>query len=193
MINKFALALVMVSVMPSSPAVAVSKEQLYEANARYRYYRHHHRARHKPHLYQPVRPSPPAPEVARSNLEPLNRQGEVPYTGVDISAMLTPVSWLVPFTPDPGTAKLAAVPLTIKYVPEPDKKLFYLFAIVMLGLLGTGMTHELNKARTCHKSLRNSEGDANKRGRYGLLVYDKSISWVPSWVRRRWDALRSLT
>lgn len=187
MIRLLLISLVMVCVMPSSPAAAKkSLGDYYDTQARYRsHHRHRTRARHKPHFYEPVRALPATKEVARPSLEPFDQQEPIRWTSIDISDLLKPMEMKVLFPPDTGKFKLPADPPALdSLLPGSieQRTTLYLFALAILGILGTGMASELNKARTCHK-----------RGRYGLQVYSKAPNWVLAWVKGRREALRSLT
>lgn len=183
----------MVSVMPSSSVASkrLTLEQYYDAHARYRSTRHHHgyryRTRHVRTTPIPERSSnvTPTPEVAATGVEPLGRQDPVRWTWIDVSDILKPTEFIT-FPQDPGTFKLPAdPPNTDSLLPKTQtnpKTLFYFFALIMLSILGTGMSSELRKARTCHKSYAQGIGSGRKRP-----------TWMPKWVWRRREALSKLT
>lgn len=93
----------------------------------------------------------------------------------------------VDFPTDPGKFKLPADPPGIDFELLPsktntEKTMLYLFAMALLGILGTGMTVELRKPRTCHKAGADALGRESKRP-----------TWMPLSVWRQREGWRSLT
>lgn len=187
-------------VMPSSSVAQVQKhtlEQPLDANARLSVHKKHmyysrrkfYKRSYRRHLsitpHTTDSHSVSTPEVAPKGVELLSQQDPVRWGDVDIPRLHKPMdTWLV-FPTDPGKFKLPADPPdTDSLLPKErtDKPLFYFFAIVLMGVLGTGMASELKKVRTCHKP-----------AQHGLATGRKRPSWMPSSVWRRRQALRSLT
>lgn len=173
----------MVSVMPSSAdARRHSLEQHYDANARYRSTRHHHGHRiHSRHIRLPVDTklrslSVPAPEVANTSLEPLSRQDEVRWTGVDVSELLKPMDWYVSFTPDPGS-KLTEPPVLILKESVDRRYTFYLFALFIMAVLGAGSARELSLLRTCHKQRIEPKGYSDEEKANLILYSDQYLGF----------------
>lgn len=173
--------------MPSSAENSFTSGDYLNANARYRrHHVHHSRLRHRNHtpIHEYSRTRSPAPEVASTSVATFDWKEPIRWTDVDVSTVLKPNDF-VNFPPDPAPFKLPPDPSTTKDYAPPDwvgRRMFYLFALLLMAVLCTGAAREIGMLKTCHK-------------RYPSLlakVRDQP-KWMPSSVWKHREALRNLT
>lgn len=200
----YVLVLLTVSVMPSSAENLFSPTQgdYLDSNARYRSTRHHHgrrshsRPRRSSHIYEPNRYVTPSTPVAKADMAPFdweNYQPPVRWTDVDFSTVLKPFDF-VNFPPDPAPFKLPADPPNTNLLLEPPEQgTLYLFALAILAVLGTGAASEVNKLRTCHKSLQSSWSNFDEGSPNLLAELVKQCNKLPPLLERLQKRLSELT
>lgn len=158
-----------------------TKQEVYDAYARYRHKRTRHSKRVRHHDSRAVHtPAINIPVAVR--LPPL--EGKIiPYTTFDISEMLKPMEDIITFPQPLDKFRLPPEVVRIDVLPQtPDMRSWYAFAFAVLIILSAGMVGELRKVTTCHQGVSAGVAPIWKLPGLGYNL-----------VSRRWRQLRSLT